>query len=230
MADYSEVRKILAISAQSQDEAIEKDRLERTITSVRTQRLAQNPIVGKYDFEHLSKIHKYLFEGLYDHAGELRPETEYWRKQSADNTMLTEFAKASDCITIIKETSNFIIDNNYLKDLDRENFLYEFAVSYAEFNYAHPFLEGNSRVTRILFQQLAQEAGYAFDSQKIDKAEWDAACIRSCNHYILYEQEDGTKIGEEQEQNIYPLIDIMDKVLVKKKRDCKLVKNGNITN
>lgn len=108
MADYSEVRKILATSAQSQDEAIEKDRLERTITSVRTQRLAQNPIVGKYDFEHLSKIHKYLFEGLYDHAGELRPETEYWRKQSADNTMLTEFAKASDCITIIKETSNLL--------------------------------------------------------------------------------------------------------------------------
>lgn len=108
MADYSEVRKILATSAQSQDEAIEKDRIERTITSVRTQRLAQNPIVGKYDFEQLSKIHKYLFEGLYDHAGELRPETEYWCKQSADNTMLTEFAKASDCITIIKETSNLL--------------------------------------------------------------------------------------------------------------------------
>lgn len=42
---------------------------EKELTFVRLQELQDNPIEGKFDFEHLKKIHGYIFQDLYDWAG-----------------------------------------------------------------------------------------------------------------------------------------------------------------
>lgn len=78
----------------------------------------------------LQQIHKYLFDGLYDFAGNIRKEN------------------------ISK--GNFRFGNSlYLDDMLRkiekmpESTLNEIIDKYVEMNIAHPFLEGNGRSTRI---------------------------------------------------------------------------------
>ena len=42
------------------------------MTAVRLLELQMNPIKGNFDFNHLKKIHKYIFQDLYDWAGKPR--------------------------------------------------------------------------------------------------------------------------------------------------------------
>ncbi len=47
-------------------------KVEADITFAKTSELEENPIDGNFDFNHYKKIHRYLFEDLYDWAGEIR--------------------------------------------------------------------------------------------------------------------------------------------------------------
>lgn len=217
MADYSEVKTVLNKPPQSKEEAEFQDGLERSITTVRTDRLRINPIEGDFNFEHISKIHYALFVGIKDHAGELRPPTEYWMKQSeTEPEYIAEFATSSEALAIIEENHEFLVENNFLRDLDRDDFIHEATIFYAQINEAHPFLDGNGRTTRILFEQLANQAGYSFSLDIIDKKQWDKACLLATPHYIQYESDIPNQIIREfQEPDIYPLEDIMDIALQK---------------
>ncbi len=45
---------------------------ERSITSLRTAEAMKKGINGKFDFNHLKRIHKFLFGDIYDWAGKIR--------------------------------------------------------------------------------------------------------------------------------------------------------------
>lgn len=45
---------------------------ERELTAIRISELKINPIYGHFDLEHLKNIHRYIFQDVYDWAGELR--------------------------------------------------------------------------------------------------------------------------------------------------------------
>jgi cell filamentation protein len=45
---------------------------EKEITSLRTAQAMVNRIEGKFDFEHLKKIHRFLFGDIYEWAGKIR--------------------------------------------------------------------------------------------------------------------------------------------------------------
>ena len=47
--------------------------VEGQITFAKGSELERQPIQGKFDFAHYKAIHKYLFEDLYEWAGEIRP-------------------------------------------------------------------------------------------------------------------------------------------------------------
>lgn len=214
MADYSQIKQILSEQPNSKEEAIERDRLERSITSYREEQLLKNPIQGDYDFEHLSKIHHYLFDGLRDYAGKLRQIEPFYKQNDYEPSLITIFANKDEILPTIHETSEFLKQNNYLKDLSKEDFIYEFTVSYAEFNFAHPFEEGNGRATRVFFKQLAQEAGYEFNTSKINTKQWVMASTLSCEHGTLYDLGDGVfDIEPSDERDIDKLIDVMNQCL-----------------
>ncbi len=67
--DYKYANNLL--NSPDVDQAI-KDDFEREVTHVRSQQLKENPVKGNFDLEHLATIHKKLFDGLYDHAGQTR--------------------------------------------------------------------------------------------------------------------------------------------------------------
>ena len=48
------------------------DEYEGDFTAVRLLELTQDPVEGSFDLAHLCKIHQYLFQDVYEWAGEVR--------------------------------------------------------------------------------------------------------------------------------------------------------------
>lgn len=45
---------------------------EKKLTMLRLLELIDKPIKGNFDFKHLKEIHRYIFQDIYDWAGEVR--------------------------------------------------------------------------------------------------------------------------------------------------------------
>mgnify|MGYP004454677999 FL=1 len=115
--------------------------------------------VGK--FVTLQAIHKYLFEDIYDIAGEIR--TVNIAKGNFRFAPLMYLQAALENIDKMPQ-SNFD----------------EIAEKYVEMNIAHPFREGNGRSTRIWLDHiLKNEIGKVVDWSKVDKEDYLLAMERS---------------------------------------------------
>ena len=112
-------------------------------------------------FSTLQVIHKYLFEDIYDFAGELR--TVNIAKGNFRFAPLMYLQAALENIDKMPQ-SNFD----------------EIIEKYVEMNIAHPFREGNGRSTRIWLDHiLKNEIGKVVDWSKVDKEDYLLAMERS---------------------------------------------------
>ena len=112
-------------------------------------------------FSALQAIHKYLFEDIYDFAGELR--TVNIAKGNFRFAPLMYLQAALENIDKMPQ-SNFD----------------EIVEKYVEMNIAHPFREGNGRSTRIWLDHiLKNEIGKVVDWSKVDKEDYLLAMERS---------------------------------------------------
>lgn len=109
----------------------------------------------------LQQIHKYLFEGLYVFAGEIRTK----------NISKGNF-RFANCL-YLKEVLKTI-------DLMPEKSFKQIIAKYVEMNIAHPFMEGNGRATRIWLDLiLNKNLGCVVNWQNIDKDLYLQAMERS---------------------------------------------------
>lgn len=109
----------------------------------------------------LATIHKYLFEDIYDFAGEIR--TVNMAKGNFRFAPLMYLQAALENIDKMPQ-SNFD----------------EIVEKYVEMNIAHPFREGNGRSTRIWLDHiLKNEIGKVVDWSKVDKEDYLLAMERS---------------------------------------------------
>ena len=112
-------------------------------------------------FETLAKIHKYLFDEIYDFAGKIRD------------------------VNIAKGNFRFaplIYLNVALENIDKmpQTTFDEIIAKYVEMNVAHPFREGNGRSTRIWLDLILKtELGMVVDWSKVDKEDYLLAMERS---------------------------------------------------
>lgn len=112
-------------------------------------------------YESLAAIHKYLFDEIYDFAGNIREV----------NLSKGNFRFAP---LIYLEAALQSIDKMPQSTFD------EIIEKYVEMNVAHPFREGNGRSTRIwLDLMLKKEIGYVVDWSKVDKEDYLLAMERS---------------------------------------------------
>lgn len=112
-------------------------------------------------FDSLAKIHKYLFDEIYDFAGEIRNV----------NIAKGNFRFAP---VIYLETA--------LKNIDKmpQSTFDEIVEKYVEMNVAHPFREGNGRSTRIWLDLiLKKQLGKVVDWSSVDKEDYLLAMERS---------------------------------------------------
>lgn len=136
------------------------------------ERISKKKAVNLFDFailkllsdgtyKTLTAIHKYLFEDIYDFAGEIR--TINMAKGNFRFAPLMYLQAALENIDKMPQ-SNFD----------------EIVEKYVEMNIAHPFCEGNGRSARILLDHiLKNEIGKVVDWSKVDKEDYLLAMERS---------------------------------------------------
>ena len=143
--------------------------VEAGITGKKSMELMENPIAGGFDFEHLKAIHKYLFEDIYEWAGEIRT-TNLSKKGTC-------FADANDIERMAKNCFLRLNKENCFVSLTFDEYTKQIADFYNVLNMIHPFREGNGRTQRCFMTQLVQKAGYDIDFSEIDPDELMIATI-----------------------------------------------------
>ena len=147
--------------------------VEGRITFAKSSTLEKEPIDSTFDFEHYKAIHKYLFDDLYDWAGQIR--TVNLSKKG------TQFANVDEIERIADACFKRLSDNNFFRDMDFNKFVENIVDFYCVTNDLHPFREGNGRVQRIFIAQLIRFNGYDIDFNNIDTDELMMATIQSAN-------------------------------------------------
>ena len=139
-------------------------RAEERISKKKALELFETGMLDKLEagtFSALKAIHKYLFDEIYDFAGEIR--TVNMAKGNFRFAPLMYLQSALENIDKMPQ-SNFD----------------EIVEKYVEMNIAHPFREGNGRSTRIWLDHiLKNEIGKVVDWSKLDKEDYLLAMERS---------------------------------------------------
>ncbi len=137
---------------------------EEKISKIKAIQLFDNHILDNLSpgtFETLQFIHRYLFEGIYDFAGEIRTV----------NLAKGNFRFAP--VMYLKVS----LDN--IEKMPQSTFD-EIIEKYVEMNIAHPFCEGNGRSTRIWLDHiLKKEINKVVDWSLVDKNDYLLAMERS---------------------------------------------------
>lgn len=154
------------------------DSVEAQITVAKISILQHTPIVGNFDFEHYKAIHKFIFEDLYDWAG--NPRVVDISKKG------TSFVKAENIAEIAKACFGRLKNQNYFKNLGLDDFVEKITDFYCVTNNLHPFREGNGRTQRVFLSQLALNAGYEMNFSNIDADELILATIQASNGIDTY--------------------------------------------
>ena len=139
-------------------------REEERISKKKALELFENGLLDRLDagkFSALKAIHKYLFEELYDFAGELRNVNIAKGNCRVAPLMYLEAA---------------------LENIDKmpQSTFDEIIEKYVEMNIAHPFREGNGRSARIWLDLILKtELRKVVDWSKVDKEDYLLAMERS---------------------------------------------------
>lgn len=137
---------------------------EEYLSKKRAIQLRDKDILNGFEvgtFKGLQRVHKYIFQDIFDFAGEIRN---------------VNLIKGNFRFTPLL----FLKTNLEIIEKMPEDGFYEIVEKYAEMNVLHPFRDGNGRATRIrLDLMLKKNIGKCVDWQKIDKMSYLQAMERS---------------------------------------------------
>lgn len=146
------------------NDSAELARVEEKISKSKAVKLFESNIVEEHEigkFSGLAKIHKFLFDELYDFAGKART---------------INIAKGNFRFAPVMYLDAAL---KHIDDMPQSTFD-EIIEKYVEMNVAHPFREGNGRSTRIwLDLMLKKELKLVIDWNKVDKEDYLLAMERS---------------------------------------------------
>lgn len=145
-------------------DSAELAREEERISKKKAMELFEKGLLDQFEvgtFEGLAKIHKYLFDEVYDFAGKVRDEN-----IAKGNFRFVPVMYLSAALEHIDKMPQTTFD--------------EIIEKYVEMNVAHPFREGNGRSTRIWLDAiLKKEIQQVIDWSKVDKEDYLLAMERS---------------------------------------------------
>ena len=137
-------------------------KVERKMTMLRILELLDNPVKGAFDLKHLQAIHAYIFQDMYDWAGELR---------KVDIVKGNMFCNAMFLSGQAEKIFGKLKTENYLYGLEKNDFAIRLAYYFSEINALHPFREGNGRSQREFIRCLALHNGYVINFVNVSKDE-----------------------------------------------------------
>lgn len=127
--------------------------------------------------EDFRAVHRYLFQDVWVWAGEYRTYTT--GRGSAP------FARPEYIGAELERRFALLNKENDLKGTRLATFAERVAEHVNEINAIHPFLEGNGRTQRAFLKDLARQAGFALDMERLDPLGWNEASrvgFESSNH------------------------------------------------
>lgn len=132
---------------------------EADATSERLSELIERPTPGAFDAAHLRAIHRYIFQDLFDWAGEFRT-VNITRAPQAPFAFYEQIVPCSSGLF-----------SKLAKEQPLSPFIARTAYYFGELNAIHPFREGNGRTQREFIRQLALRHGYAMDWSRVTRDE-----------------------------------------------------------
>jgi len=133
------------------------DEAEAGYVTYRLKEIALNPLPGNYDYYHLLDMHKYIFQDMYEWAGQQRKQNIY-KEEHVLGGLSIDY---SDIFDIQKDSERALSEmrkKNWDK-YDVHEAALEFSESLARIWKVHPFREGNTRTTITFCCQYADEVG-----------------------------------------------------------------------
>ena len=148
---------------------------EGALAFARIAELERNPVKGGFDAAHLKEIHRRIFQDVPHYApGHYRPDADgYTKARSLEASTLRYHVNypgrghGTGVETILAGLGGA----DALRGLNADAFSAKMARLYADLDYQHPFIEGNSRTLRSFTRQLAREAGYDLDWKRANGTE-----------------------------------------------------------
>lgn len=151
------------------------ERREALLAANRIAELEEDPVKGSFDAAHLKEIHRRIFQDMPHYApGQYRPDTDgYTKARSLEASTLRYHVnypgRGHD--TGVDTIMAGLGGADALRGLNADVFSAKMAQLYADLDYQHPFIEGNSRTLRSFTRQLAREAGYDLDWKRANGTE-----------------------------------------------------------
>ena len=153
------------------------DRFEADRVGQRSLELIERPLSGLFDIEHLQGIHRYLFQDVYEWAGDLRT-VDIAKGDSY-------FAHVPYIESTLKGLFGELSEERHLRGLNQERFASRLAQILGTLNAVHAFREGNGRAQREFVRELAYKNTYWIDWNKVSREELyeasDASFMRGDN-------------------------------------------------
>ncbi|MGO9262012.1 MAG: Fic/DOC family protein [Bryobacteraceae bacterium] len=131
------------------------ERFEARRTHRRIAESIDTPVPGRFDVAHLKAIHRYIFQDVYEWAGQFRTVN---ISKGGHLFGLAPFLEPA-----LLQTLEKLATENYLANLDATRFAGRAAWFLGEMNAAHPFREGNGRTQREFLRQAGLKAGHHID-------------------------------------------------------------------
>lgn len=145
-------------------DSTELARMEEKISKQKAIGLFETDLLDTFEtgtFQGLACIHKYLFDEIYDFAGQMRD---------------VNIAKGNFCFAPVMYLKAAL---EHISQMPQSTFD-EIVEKYVEMNIAHPFREGNGRSTRLWLNVIfKKELQLVIDWSKVDKTDYLLAMERS---------------------------------------------------
>lgn len=145
---------------------------EYAATSYRQKQLHLGPSIvpHKYDAAHVRAIHRYLFQDVYEWAGEYRT------RNMVKFGYVREFADVhrGEVDRYLSDVHR-LVGNTEWAQLTRAEFGRAAVRVFAHLNQAHPFREGNGRTSKVFMEHVAQRSRYTLDFGLVSGRYWNMA-------------------------------------------------------
>ncbi len=125
---------------------------EADYVTYRLKEIALNPLPGSYGFAHLLQMHRYIFQDIFEWAGQQR-KLNIFKEEPVLGGLSVDY---SDVFDIVKDSERALTEmrEKPWQDMDTDEAAIQFSDSLAKIWRVHPFREGNTRTTITFCCQL----------------------------------------------------------------------------
>lgn len=138
-------------------------KIERPFTIKRSEEFDKEPLPEKFDYSYLKSIHKYIFQDIYEWAGEQRTVD-----LAKDGHI---FCRVAEVEAVAESIFDRLNRENNFKGSTKKELAGKLSDLFFEINELHPFREGNGRTQRQFLSNLAKTNGFELDFRNISSEE-----------------------------------------------------------